>query len=116
MHILFDHNTPRQLRQHLGDGHSVTLARELAWNEKSNGDLIASADEAGFDLLITCDQSIQYQQNLTARKIAIIVLMPAHWKTLAPFVDRIKEAVEKAAQNSYQEFQFDDVKRNRRGP
>jgi len=111
--ILFDHNTPRPLKLHLDDKHSITLAYELAWDTKTNGDLISSAEVDGFDLLITTDQSIRYQQNLAARNIAIIVLMPNNWHKILPHVDKVREAVENAVANSYQELQFDDVERDR---
>jgi hypothetical protein len=40
----------------------------------TNGELLTAAEEAGFDVLLTTDKNIQYQQNLTGRRIAIVVL------------------------------------------
>jgi hypothetical protein len=50
----------------------VLRAAELGWQQLSNGELIASAEEQGFDLLITADRNLRYQQNLTGRRLAIL--------------------------------------------
>ncbi len=73
MHILFDHGTPRGLARALPE-HIVTSAKTRGWDRLSNGDLLKAAENAGFDLFLTTDQRIQYQQNLAGRKIAILVL------------------------------------------
>ena len=76
MRILFDHSTPAPLRRYLG-GHEVTEAVELGWDRLANGELLAEAERAGFDMLLTADKNIRYQQNFTGRKIALVVL-PRH--------------------------------------
>lgn len=63
MRILFDHNIPAGAAQALG-GHEVTLAVQRGWHRISNGDLIANAEDAGFDVFLTGDKKIRYQQNL----------------------------------------------------
>jgi hypothetical protein len=73
MNILFDHGTPVPLRHHLTE-HTVQTAYELGWSNLENGALIASAEDS-FDLLITPDQQLRYQQNLVARKLSVLVLM-----------------------------------------
>jgi len=73
MKILFDQGTPVPLRRHL-PGHSVMTAFEQGWGSLANGELLDAAERAGFELLVTTDQNLQYQQNLTARRIAIVVL------------------------------------------
>ena len=65
MRILFDNGTPRQLRGRLS-GHDVEMCSERGWDTLSNGDLLNRADEAGFEVLITTDQGIPYQQNMLA--------------------------------------------------
>jgi hypothetical protein len=55
-------------------GHDITRADELGWQGLENGDLLDAAEQAGFDLLLTCDQNIRYQQNFTGRKLALLVL------------------------------------------
>ena len=67
MRILFDNGAPRQLRSRLF-GHVVEEAREHGWDGLSNGDLLDRAEEAGFEVLITTDQAIRYQQNMSNRQ------------------------------------------------
>jgi len=67
MKILFDQGTPVPLKDHLND-HTVQTAFELGWSNLENGALLAVAEDA-FDLLITTDQQLRYQQNLAGRKI-----------------------------------------------
>ena len=88
MRILFDNGTPRQLRPRLF-GHVVEEARERGWDTLSNGDLLDRAEEAGFEVLITTDQDIQYQQNMSNRRMAVVVLMNTAW----PFIARRTEGV-----------------------
>ena len=73
MRIILDHNTPAPLRYSLL-GHQVETAYERGWAELTNGDLLAASELAGFDLMITTDQGIRYQQNLTGRTMALLVL------------------------------------------
>ena len=70
MLILFDNGTPRGLARFL-IGHQVEEARARGWEELRNGDLINVAEQHGFEVLVTTDRNIRYQQNLTARKIAL---------------------------------------------
>jgi len=74
MLVLFDNGTPRTLARYLIDHHTVTEARARGWQELGNGELLAEAETAGFEVLVTTDKNIRYQQNLTGRKIAIVVL------------------------------------------
>ncbi len=78
MKILFDANTPAPL-SHFLRGHEVVRADELGWQDLGNGALLEAAEEAGFNLLVTCDQNIQYQQNFASRKLAVMVLSSNHW-------------------------------------
>ncbi|MBV9938848.1 MAG: hypothetical protein JO150_10110 [Acidobacteriaceae bacterium] len=73
MKILFDNGTPAPIVGSLV-GHSVTRARQIGWETLKNGDLIQQAEQAGYDLLLSTDKNIKYQQNLKGRKIAIVVL------------------------------------------
>lgn len=93
MRILFDANTPAPLARHLR-GHQVQRADELGWQGLENGALLDAAEEAGFDLLLTCDQNVRYQQNFTGRKLAVLILSSNHWPTLRPLVARIAAAVD----------------------
>ena len=93
MKVLFDANTPAPLARFLR-GHEVTRADELGWQSLENGALLDAAEEAGFDLLLTCDQSVRYQQNFTSRKLALVVLSSNHWPTLRRTAARIASAVD----------------------
>ena len=96
MKILFDQGTPVPLRDHLTE-HTVQTAFELGWSNLENGALLAAAEDS-FDLLITTDQQLRYQQNLAGRKLSVLVLMitrlAAHQGSSAPnyrcaFTDKI---------------------------
>lgn len=91
MKLLFDQGTPVPLRLYLLN-HVVETAYEKGWNDISNGDLLKLAEAEDFDALITTDQNLRYQQNLSGRKIAIAVLMTTNWPRIrkhAPTVTRI---------------------------
>jgi predicted nuclease of predicted toxin-antitoxin system len=74
MLVLFDNGTPRTLARYLIDHHAVTEARARGWDELENGELLTVAEAAGFEVLVTTDKNISYQQSLTGRKIAVVVL------------------------------------------
>jgi hypothetical protein len=105
MLILFDNGTPAPLRYVL-KGHVVVEAIERGWDRISNGELIAAAEEAGFDLLLTTDKNIRYQQNLTGRKIAFVVIGNQQWPTLRRYVDRVVAAVNAATAGSFAEVEI----------
>ena len=93
MKILFDANTPAPLSRFLR-GHEVMMANELGWQGLENGALLEAAEEAGFDLLLTCDQNVRYQQNFADRKLALVILSSNHWPTLRRVAVRIATAVD----------------------
>jgi hypothetical protein len=101
MLILFDHGTPRGLAVEL-PGHSVTFAKTMGWERLSNGDLLKAAESAGFELLLTTDRRIRYQQNLAARNIAIVVLSGStKWSRVQLNCQRIVAAVDAAKSSDY---------------
>ncbi len=102
MRILFDQGTPSGIAGSLS-GHDVTEAIERGWDRISNGELLEVAEAAGFDLLLTTDKRIRYQQNLTSRKIAIVVLGNSTWRLVRMYLDRIALAVAEATPGSYAE-------------
>ena len=88
MRILFDQGTPVPLRTLLTK-HSVATVYELGWSELQNGELLQQAENAGYDVLITTDQNLRYQQNFQQRRIAVAILMATSWpriKRQAPHV------------------------------
>lgn len=104
MRILFDNGTPRGLAGYLV-GHSVEEARWRGWEELANGALIEAAELAGFELMITTDKNIRYQQNLASRKLALIVLQHSQWPMVRLVVERIAAAVAAAVPGSYIEVE-----------
>jgi hypothetical protein len=104
MLVLFDNGTPRGLAQFLA-GHSVEEARVRGWEEFANGELIDAAEQAGFDVLVTTDKNIYYQQNLKARKIALVVLQHSQWPMVKLVIGNIVAAVNSAQPGSYVEVE-----------
>ena len=102
MLILFDHVTPRGIARFL-PGHTVTKAKERGWDTLTNGDLLAAAEGAGFDVLLTADKNMRYQQNLTGRRIALVVLSTPQWLRVRLHLDIIAAAVNAATPGSYAE-------------
>jgi hypothetical protein len=72
----------------------VTRTGELGWQSLENGDLLDAAEQAGFEILITCDQNVRYQQNFTDRKLAVVILSTNHWPTLRLVAARIASVVD----------------------
>ena len=105
MLILFDNGVPAPLRQAL-KGHEVVEAFERGWDQLLNGELIAAAEAAGFEVLVTTDKNMRYQQNLRARKIAFVVLGNQQWPTLRRFVDKVAAAVNAVTPGAYVEVEI----------
>src|SRR5580700_6803694 len=95
MRILFDQGVPRGLAASLGS-HDVTEARKLKWERISNGAPLKLAEGAGFNLLLTTDKNLRYQQNLADRKISIVVLGQSPWWLVRRHLDAIVAAVNAA--------------------
>jgi hypothetical protein len=102
MRILFDHVTPSGIVLFL-PGHSVTKAKDRGWDTLANGNLLAEAERAGFDVLLTADKSMRYQQNLRGRRIALVVLSTPQWPVVRLHRERIAAAVNAARPGSYVE-------------
>ena len=102
MLILFDNGTPAPLRYAL-EGHVVVEAIEQGWDRLTNGELIEAAEAAGFELLLTTDKNMRYQQNLKGRKLAFVVIGNQQWPTLRRYVERVVAAVNAATPGSYAE-------------
>jgi hypothetical protein len=103
MKILFDQGTPAPLRRYLA-GHSVDTAYERGWSNLSNGNLLDAMERDGYELLITTDQNLRYQQNLADRKIAIVVLRSTSWPRIRQRVDDIKAVVDAITSGEYKEI------------
>lgn len=104
MRILFDQGTPVPLRRQLS-GHTVSTAFEMGWSNLSNGDLLAKA-ESQFDLMLTSDQNLRYQQNLTGRKLAIVVLPTTIWPEIQKHTSSVVSAVSGMKLGGYLELRW----------
>jgi len=105
MRILFDQATPVPIRRFL-QGHTVSTAAQQGWHQLENGELLNAAEAAGFDVLITTDKNMRYQQNLTGRKIAIILLSKQQWPELQKHVELVVAAVNAVTPGSYTEVEI----------
>ena len=113
MLILFDHGTPRGVARALSD-HTVITAYSRGWDRLDNGDLLQAAEDEAVEVLLTTDQKIRYQQNLTGRKIAIVVITgTTKWSRVRLYLERIANAVNAAPPGSCTEveipFEDDDA-------
>ena len=106
MLVLFDNGTPRTLARYLIDRHTVTEARARGWEELENGELLTVAEAEGFDVLVTTDRNLRYQQNLAGRKIAIVVLGKGRWTVIKARIAEIVAAVNAATPGSYSEIEI----------
>jgi predicted nuclease of predicted toxin-antitoxin system len=102
MRILFDQGTPVPLRQHFPD-HQVQTAFELGWSRLTNGDLLSAAEKQ-FDVLVTTDQNLRYQQSLAGRKLAVLVLPTTSWPRLQNRIDEIVKALTSLNTGEYLEL------------
>ena len=100
MRVLFDKNVPRGVRQFLGR-HQVETVDERGWARISNGELIRVAEVAGFEVILTADQNIIYQQNLKERRIALVVLGSNIWPIVRMHTAAITAQVDVAQPGSY---------------
>jgi hypothetical protein len=99
MRVLLDNCTPRAVARALRV-HTVKEYRSQGWDQLRNGELLDAAEAAGFEVFVTADQSIRYQQNLGRRKIALVVLESAIWEFLQPHLNEIRNAVDAAQPGS----------------
>ncbi len=105
MRVLFDNGTPRGVAAALSD-HTVEEARSHGWDTLRNGELLDAAEAAGFDVLLTTDRNIRFQQNLTDRKIAIVVLSKGRWRLIRNKLPEIAAAVAAATPGSFIEVEI----------
>jgi hypothetical protein len=102
MRILFDQGTPAPLRNAL-PGHLVEAAYERGWSTLSNGNLLAEAEAASFELFVTTDQNLSYQQNLTRRILSILVLPTTRWPIIQQHTTEIIQAIDSIQPGEFRE-------------
>ena len=111
--VLFDKNVPYPLRRHLTEC-QVETAEEKGWRQVSNGELITSAEDAGYQVFVTCDQNILYQQNLSHRKISLIVLGSNIWPSVRVRLPGILEAFRRIVSGSFEFIEIHPPTKQRR--
>jgi hypothetical protein len=103
MKIVLDESVPQKLRLLIEGGHVVVTTWYQGWSGLQNGALLDAAEQAGFDLFITADQELPYQQNLTGRKIALLVLSTNNWSFIKAHASAILTAIAAVERGSYTE-------------
>ena len=103
MLILFDQVTPAGVARFL-TGHTVVKAKDRGWHTLSNGDLLTVAEQAGFDMVITADRNMRYQQNLEGRRITLVILSTPQSPIVKLHANKIAAVVNGAASGSYVEI------------
>jgi hypothetical protein len=101
--ILFDQGTPVPLRLSLAE-HEVVTAFELGWSVLTNGELLDAAERDGFEILVTTDSNLKYQQDLQTRQIAIVVLSTTNWPRIQRVVNDVARQIAEAARGTYREI------------
>ena len=105
MKVLLDESVPQKLRL-LMEGHTVITVAFQGWSGLKNGALLAAAEEAGFELFITADQEISYQQNLRGRRLALLVLSTNNWDCVKAGIASILAAIADVMPGSYAEVRM----------
>lgn len=100
MKVLFDQGTPLPLRNHLS--HSIDTVAELSWSTLES-ELLDRAESRDFDVMVTTDQNLRYQQNLAERKIRVVVLMSTSWPRIQCRIPATSEAIEETDSVAYVE-------------
>jgi hypothetical protein len=98
--VLPDENLPHQLRAHLPD-HDVSTAVYVGFGGFKNGELLEAAEDAGYEVLLTGDLSLEYQQNITGRKIAVVSLSANSWRIVQHHIPAIARAIASVQPGSF---------------
>ena len=105
MLILFDQNVPRVIRRSLL-GHVVQTSEQRGWKNLENGELLGAAERAGFEVFVTADQNLTYQQNLLRRRIALVVLGSGQWPIVRQYLTAITTAVNNCSEEQLQLYRY----------
>jgi hypothetical protein len=103
LRVLFDQGTPAPLRNALPD-HEVVTAYERGWARLKNGELLSAAELDGFEISVTTDKNLRYQQDLSRRQIAIVVLSTTSWPRISRAAVQVCQAVGSCTPGSYLEL------------
>jgi predicted nuclease of predicted toxin-antitoxin system len=94
--VLLDECLPQKLRHHLQD-HDVATVGYMGWSGITNGKLLAAAEAAGFDVLLTSDKGLGYQNNLAGRPIGVVALLAVSWNIIKYHLPAMQKAVVESA-------------------
>ncbi len=106
MKIVLDESVPQKLRLLIEGSHTVVTTWYQGWSGLKNGALLTAAEGAGFELFITADQELSYQQNFTGRKMAVLVLSTNNWDRVKAAIAKIMAAIDGATPGSYAEVEI----------
>ncbi|MBI3810159.1 MAG: DUF5615 family PIN-like protein [Nitrospirae bacterium] len=102
MNILLDESAPRLIKTSLPEC-SISTVQEMGWAGLKNGELLALAEKQ-FDVFITADKQLRYQQNLTGRRLAVIVLPSNQVPAVIALLPAIRQAIERIQPGTYEEL------------
>jgi hypothetical protein len=100
MKVLLDENLDHRLRNHLG-AHEVFTASYMEWDGLKNGNLIQAAEGDGFEVLLTGDQTLCFEQNLSQRRLAIVAMSSVEWRIVKNHLEPIIRAIDNATPGSF---------------
>lgn len=112
MKVLLDENLDHRLRKHLGS-HEVFTASFRGWDGLKNGRLLEAAEAEAFEVLVTGDQTLSYEQNLTGRRQAIVALSSIEWRIIRDYLPEIVQAIDNALPGSFQAVKCGTFSRTR---
>jgi len=110
--VLLDENLDHALRKLLGH-HEVATANYMGWSGLQNGALLQKAEETGIDVLLTGDQTLSYEQNLTCRHLAIIAITAIKLPIIQENLPEIIAAIDTAAPGSFHRVECGKFSRKR---
>lgn len=105
MRVLFDKSAPYGLARYLED-HTVSTAEDCGWGRLENGDLLTVAEQSGYELFLTADKNLRYQQNLAGRKISLVVLGQSPWPLVRQHIPAIVATVDAAKPGGFVEIEI----------
>jgi len=100
LRVLLDENLPHKLRKYLAHHETATVAY-LGWGGLRNGELLKAAEDAAFDVFVTGDRTLEYQQNLAGLRLAIVSLSAPNWPIIKHHLGKIAASIEGAVAGSF---------------
>ena len=95
MKVILDEGVPKQVARNL-PGHDVTTVQDEGWASVKNGRLLALIEKAAFEAFVTCDKQTEFQQSLSRRPFAVLLLSTNHWPSMEPHVGVFAKTLESA--------------------